>query len=127
MASAPIRRFIVTGDSMLPTYANGDLVFALRSNKARAGQVRVLEHPHRPGMWLVKRVGSVRDDGPENLPELMLFDKAEKAASREILLASLAKIEQIISEDGASQALERRRDIIRDLIEQLDDETTNGD
>ncbi len=63
MASAPIRRFIVTGDSMLPTYANGDLVFALRSDKARAGQVRVFEHPHRPGMWLVKRVGSVRDDG----------------------------------------------------------------
>ena len=63
MASAPIRRFIVTGDSMLPTYANGDLVFALRSDKARTGQVRVLEHPYRPGVWLVKRVGSVRDDG----------------------------------------------------------------
>ena len=63
MASAPIRRFIVTGDSMLPTYANGDLVFALRSDKAREGQIRVVEHPHRPGMWLVKRVASVRDDG----------------------------------------------------------------
>lgn len=63
MASAPIRRFIVTGDSMAPTYANGDLVFALRSDKARVGQVRVLEHPHRPGMWLVKRVGAIRDDG----------------------------------------------------------------
>ncbi|MEM9203021.1 MAG: S24 family peptidase [Actinomycetota bacterium] len=63
MASAPIRRFIVTGDSMLPTYANGDLVFSLRSNKARVGQIRVFEHPHRPGMWLVKRVGSIRDDG----------------------------------------------------------------
>ncbi|MEM9464877.1 MAG: S24 family peptidase [Actinomycetota bacterium] len=63
MASAPIRRFVVTGDSMLPTYANGDLVFSLRSDKARPGQVRVFEHPHRPGMWLVKRVASVRDDG----------------------------------------------------------------
>ena len=63
MASAPIRRFIVTGDSMLPTYANGDLVFALRSDKAQVGQIRVLEHPHRPGMWMVKRVASVRHDG----------------------------------------------------------------
>ena len=63
MASAPIRRFIVAGDSMLPTYANGDLVFSLRSDKAKPGQIRVFEHPHRPGMWLVKRVTSVRDDG----------------------------------------------------------------
>ena len=61
---------------------------------------------------------------PDAIPELMLFDKAERAASREILLASLAKIEQIISEDGATQALERRRDIIRELITEL--ETENG-
>ena len=57
---APIRRFIVEGDSMLPTYANGDLVFALKRNKARVGQIRVLPHPYNPTMWLVKRVASVR-------------------------------------------------------------------
>ena len=61
MVFAPIRRFIVEGDSMLPTYANGDLVFALKGNKARVGQIRVLPHPYNPTMWLVKRVASVRD------------------------------------------------------------------
>ncbi len=74
-----------------------------------------------------RRRSSVAESSPDNIPELMLFDKAEKAASREILLASLAKIEQIISEDGATQALEYRRDVIRGLIEELDDEVQNGD
>jgi nickel-type superoxide dismutase maturation protease len=62
MAFAPIRRFVVEGDSMLPSYANGDLVFASKSKRARVGQVRVLRHPYNPGMWLVKRVASVRGD-----------------------------------------------------------------
>ena len=71
-----------------------------------------------------RRRASNFESTPDAIPELMLFDKAERAASREILLASLAKIEQIISEDGATQALERRRDIIRELITEL--ETENG-
>ena len=73
-----------------------------------------------------RRRGSSFESSADAIPELMLFDKAEKAASREILLASLAKIEQIISEDGATQALEYRRDVIRDLIEELDQEVENG-
>lgn len=73
-----------------------------------------------------RRRASSFESGADAIPELMLFDKAEKAASREILLASLAKIEQIISEDGATQALEYRRDVIRDLIADLDQEVENG-
>ncbi|MEM9202953.1 MAG: mechanosensitive ion channel family protein [Actinomycetota bacterium] len=73
-----------------------------------------------------RRSASIEND-PKNVPELMLFDKAEKAASRQILLASLAKIEQIISEDGATQALEYRRDVIRDLIADLDHEVEAGE
>ena len=73
-----------------------------------------------------RRRSSRAESTPQAIPELMLFDKAEKAASREILLASLAKIEQIISEDGATQALEHRRDVIRGLIEELDESVENG-
>ena len=67
------------------------------------------------------------EEAARDLPELMLFDKAEKAASREILLASLAKVDQIIAEDGSSQALERRREIIHDLIAELDQEVETED
>jgi len=57
------RRFVVSGDSMAPTYANGDKLLAVRGTKPRRRQIRVFEHPYRPNMWLVKRVESVRNDG----------------------------------------------------------------
>ena len=62
MAFAPIRRFVVEADSMLPRYANGDLVFASKSKRARVGQVGGVRHPYTPGMWLVKGVGSGRGE-----------------------------------------------------------------
>ena len=74
-----------------------------------------------------RRRASQFESSPDTIPELMLFDKAERAASRELLLASLAKIEQIISEDGATQALEYRRDVIRELIQELDEAVESGD
>lgn len=63
MVSGRLHRFVVVGDSMLPKLRDGDLVIARPSRRARPGQLRVVEHPHRPGMWLVKRVETVRDDG----------------------------------------------------------------
>lgn len=47
---------------MLPTLKPGDGLVALKSSRLRRGQVRCFEHPHRPGFWLVKRVGSVSGD-----------------------------------------------------------------
>ena len=47
---------------MLPTLHPGDGLVALRSRRVRRGEIRVFEHPERPGFWLVKRVGHVRGD-----------------------------------------------------------------
>ncbi len=45
---------------MLPTLRPGDGLLAVRTRRVRRGQIRVFEHPERPGFWLVKRVGDVR-------------------------------------------------------------------
>ena len=47
---------------MTPTLQSGDGVIARRSRRIRRGELRCFEHPDRPGFWLVKRVGDVRDD-----------------------------------------------------------------
>lgn len=48
---------------MEPTLRAGQGLIAVRSRRARPGQLRVVEHPHRPGFWLVKRVSEVLGDG----------------------------------------------------------------
>lgn len=57
-----LRRFVVHDDSMRPTLVPGNGLIGLRSRRARVGQLRVFEHPDRPGFWLVKRVTAVSDD-----------------------------------------------------------------
>ena len=47
---------------MLPSFRPGDGLVGVRSRRIRRGDVRVFEHPDRPGFWLVKRVGHVRGD-----------------------------------------------------------------
>ena len=47
---------------MLPTLKPGDGLLGVRTRRIRRGQVRVFEHPERPGFWLVKRVGDVRGE-----------------------------------------------------------------
>ena len=48
---------------MEPTLRDGDGLVAFRPWRARPGQLRCLEHPTRPGFWLVKRVSEVAADG----------------------------------------------------------------
>ncbi|MGB0113797.1 MAG: S26 family signal peptidase [Ilumatobacteraceae bacterium] len=57
------RRFVVADRSMEPTLVDGQGLLALRSARARPGQLRCFEHPERPAFWLVKRVDQVLDDG----------------------------------------------------------------
>lgn len=54
---------------MLPSLHPGDGLIALRSGRVRRGQIRVFEHPDRPGFWLVKRVDHVRGDRFEALSD----------------------------------------------------------
>ncbi len=54
-----LKRFVVAEDSMIPTLHPGDGLIGWRTNRVRPGQVRMFEHPKRPGFWLVKRVGEV--------------------------------------------------------------------
>ncbi len=41
---------------MEPTLRAGQGLIASRSRRAKPGQIRCVEHPDRPGFWLVKRV-----------------------------------------------------------------------
>ena len=44
---------------MEPTLHDGDWIVARRIGRAGVGDVVVLEHPERPGLLIVKRVGRV--------------------------------------------------------------------
>ena len=50
---------------MRPALDPGDGVVAIATSRIRTGQLRVVEHPGRPGFWLVKRVGAVVSEGGE--------------------------------------------------------------
>ncbi len=47
---------------MEPTRVDGQGLLAVPGRRAEVGQLRCLEHPDRPGFWLVKRVAEVHDD-----------------------------------------------------------------
>ena len=64
MVSLPVpRRFVVADRSMEPTLRDGQGLIAVPTRSARVGQIRCVEHPRRPGFWLVKRVSEVHPDG----------------------------------------------------------------
>jgi hypothetical protein len=53
---------VVAEDSMRPALEPGDGLIAVRSRRLRRGEIRCFEHPERPGLWLVKRVGDVHGE-----------------------------------------------------------------
>lgn len=57
-----LRRFVVADRSMEPTLVAGQGLLAIGTDRAAPGQLRCLEHPDRPGFWLVKRVTAVDGD-----------------------------------------------------------------
>lgn len=58
-----LRRFVVADASMEPTLVAGQGLLTTAYGPVRVGQVRCLQHPQRPGFWLVKRVAAVHSDG----------------------------------------------------------------
>jgi signal peptidase I len=64
-----VRRFVVAEASMEPRLHEGDGLVGWRRTRIRRGEIRVFEHPDRPGFWLVKRVGHVRGDRFEALSD----------------------------------------------------------
>ena len=48
---------------MEPALADGQGLLAAEALRAEVGQLRCLEHPERPGFWLVKRVADLHSDG----------------------------------------------------------------
>ena len=47
---------------MEPTLVDGQGLIGVPWPRVRSGQIRCVEHPDRPGFWLVKRVCEVHDD-----------------------------------------------------------------
>jgi hypothetical protein len=64
-----LRAFKVVEDSMRPALDPGDGLLAVRSGRARPGQVRVFPDPTSSTRWLVKRVGEVRGSGRDAMFE----------------------------------------------------------
>ncbi len=48
---------------MEPTLVDGQGLVGVPCRRVRVGQIRCVEHPQRPGFWLVKRVDEVHQDG----------------------------------------------------------------
>jgi signal peptidase S26 family len=55
-------RVEIAGPSMAPTLQPGDWALAVKRNRIRRWDVVVVEHPHRPGFEMVKRVVGIPDE-----------------------------------------------------------------
>lgn len=63
MKRVRLRRFVVADRSMEPTLVAGQGLVAVTAHRPRSGRLYCVEHPDRPGFWLVKRAGRIRSDG----------------------------------------------------------------
>ena len=86
---------------MEPALTDGAGLLAIRSDNARTGQLRCLEHPQRPGFWLVKRVHEVHDDATmtvlsdnraETLADSRTFGPVPIAGSYRVILHLPARL-----------------------------------
>lgn len=57
------KAFLVEGDSMLPTLANGDKVLVDPKSSIEIGDIVLAKHPYRLDVRIIKRVTEVAKDG----------------------------------------------------------------
>ena len=55
--------FRVSGDSMLPTLKDGDVVMILRTKSIEPGDVVLANHPYKSSVKMLKRVSEINDEG----------------------------------------------------------------
>ncbi|MEM8708809.1 MAG: mechanosensitive ion channel domain-containing protein [Actinomycetota bacterium] len=107
----------------------------------------VLDHCHQAGIEIVspsfmnqrqvndqtfipqRRFRPAVDPADEVLPESIVFDKADQAASRETLVANIARVDELIAESSGQlrESLERRRDAMRERLAEHDEAAKSGD
>ena len=82
----PVR---VSGDSMLPTLSDGDVVLVARRSSITVGDIVVADHPFKSSVIILKRVASIevgrielRGDNPGESSDSRSFGKIPKEAIR---------------------------------------------
>ncbi|HEX5630571.1 MAG TPA: nickel-type superoxide dismutase maturation protease [Acidimicrobiia bacterium] len=89
-----LTRYEVAEDSMIPTLHPGDWVLGVRRpGRLGRGDIVVVDHPHRPGFELVKRVTeigpsgvAVAGDNPDHSTDSRHFGPVARAAVHARLL-----------------------------------------
>ncbi|MEO0493413.1 MAG: mechanosensitive ion channel family protein [Actinomycetota bacterium] len=119
------------------------LIVSMRSKLNAA----VLDHCHQAGIEIVspsfmnqrqvndqtfipqRRFRPAVDPADEVLPESIVFDRADLAASREMLIDSITRVDALIAESSGDlrASLERRKQAIRDRLAELNELAKSDD
>ncbi|MFZ8998281.1 MAG: S26 family signal peptidase [Ilumatobacteraceae bacterium] len=111
-ARSSVRPFVVVEDSMRPSLEPGDGLIGVRRRRIRVGEVRIFEHPTRPGFWLVKRVGSVDGDRFDATSDNTTASAVDSRHFGSVPVAgsyrSMIRIRRAVIDGGRRSSLHRR-------------------
>lgn len=62
-----LKAFRVQGDSMLPTFRDGDVILISTKSTVEPGDIVLARHPYKQSVKMLKRVSSIDDDGRYSL------------------------------------------------------------
>ena len=61
------RGVLIKGNSMSPTFENGDVVFLKLTKKIEKNDIILAQHPFKKSVKVLKRITEISDDGKLNL------------------------------------------------------------
>lgn len=97
---------------MWPSLEPGDGLVGVLRHRIRVGEVRIFEHPQRPGFWLVKRVGSIDGDRFTAVSDNTSVAAVDSRHFGPVPISgsyrSMIRIPQVVSGDGRRSSLRRR-------------------